>query len=109
MGAPGFYQWRGSILETENFEFRSINNFVKENFLLHRNSGIEAGIYLIVVYLQTNFKFLIPIIKKKISIKLESYFGYSLVSGHFLAGFQTSIATGAPRDFNYRGRVKLQF
>jgi hypothetical protein len=46
LGAPGFYHWRGSILETESIKLGTTNNFAKENFVLHRNSGIQIGIHL---------------------------------------------------------------
>ena len=37
---------------------------------------------------------------------LVSYFGYSLATGHFLSGVDTSIAVGSPRDNTFRGKVK---
>ncbi|CAG2182062.1 unnamed protein product, partial [Oppiella nova] len=77
LGAPGFYQWRGTFLETEAIPL-GINGLLKERFVLNQRSTAS-----------------------------ESYVGYSLTTGHFLSGYSSSVALGAPRDKNYRGKVYI--
>ncbi|CAG2105990.1 unnamed protein product [Medioppia subpectinata] len=77
MGSPGFYQWRGTLLETEPINM-GVNGLLKEKAIFHQR--LTAS---------------------------EAYVGYSLASGHFLSGSQYSLAIGAPRDANFKGKVYI--
>ncbi|XP_054157684.1 integrin alpha-9-like [Oppia nitens] len=76
LGAPGFYQWRGTVLEVQNLKTAGI---LREKFVIHQTSKFAT----------------------------ESYTGYAITSGYFLAGIHNSIVVSAPRDMNYKGRVYI--